>query len=178
MRGPAWGAPYCRCAVYRPAIRILGFLPERSQLGRVVGNGRRGLYSLFISAAPPAANPTSKLTYGCHWIEYNASMTTTTTTPCGSAAAADCVSTLEAARELGVRYHRLHALLRDGLIAAPMRDSIGRFQWSRQDVEHARAALAARGRSRLAAALAELHAESANIEAMIADMECETPQNV
>jgi hypothetical protein len=52
--------------------------------------------------------------------------------------------TAQAARRLGVGYHRLYGLLRDARIPPPPRDSSGHFWWSDADLARARAALAAR----------------------------------
>jgi hypothetical protein len=57
-----------------------------------------------------------------------------------------------AARTLGIRYHVLYALVRDGVVAEPPRDTSGDFVWREEDVEAARQALAARRRPSAAAA--------------------------
>jgi DNA-binding transcriptional MerR regulator len=49
--------------------------------------------------------------------------------------------TSEAAKVLGVPYYQLHGLIRRGLMAEPGRDGSGRYLWSADDVERARAAL-------------------------------------
>jgi hypothetical protein len=48
-----------------------------------------------------------------------------------------------AARLLGVTYHRLIGLVRFGKISPPAKDDSGDYAWSPDDMERARAALAA-----------------------------------
>jgi DNA-binding transcriptional MerR regulator len=48
------------------------------------------------------------------------------------------------ARQLRVRYPTLFALIRDGDLPAPAKDSTGRYVWSAEDVERARRILEAR----------------------------------
>jgi DNA-binding transcriptional MerR regulator len=52
------------------------------------------------------------------------------------------------ARQLGVAYSRLFALIREGKLVPPAKDSSGDYVWTEQDVEAARQALASRGRRR------------------------------
>jgi hypothetical protein len=54
------------------------------------------------------------------------------------------LKTPEAARRLGVPYHRLFGLLRDGKLGPPQKDSSGEYVWGPEDVERARLALRAR----------------------------------
>jgi hypothetical protein len=89
----------------------------------------------------------------------------------------DLVSTVDAARALGVRYHRLFALLRDNLIALPARDSSGRYWFAPGDIAAARQALAARQirghgkEARLQTLLAEIKSERENVAELLADAE-------
>lgn len=60
--------------------------------------------------------------------------------------------TTSVARLLGVSYHRLFDLLRSGQLAPPEKDSSGDYLWVIEDIDRARAALAARARRREEAA--------------------------
>jgi DNA-binding transcriptional MerR regulator len=53
------------------------------------------------------------------------------------------LKTPEAARELGVTYHRLMGLIRFGRINPPQRDGSGDYVWDEADIARAREALQA-----------------------------------
>jgi hypothetical protein len=57
------------------------------------------------------------------------------------------------ARMLDVPYYRLFALIRDGKLAPPPKDSSGDYVWTERDIEGARRALLTRGGRREALAL-------------------------
>jgi hypothetical protein len=63
----------------------------------------------------------------------------------------DCIKTTVAARQLNRPYWALFALIRDGLIDPPGKDSSGHYLWSPLDLEAARAALAQRRKKTVAA---------------------------
>jgi hypothetical protein len=56
------------------------------------------------------------------------------------------VKTPEAAKSIGVSYHRLINLVRFGKISPPARDSSGDFLWTPDDLQRAREAFEARRR--------------------------------
>jgi hypothetical protein len=62
----------------------------------------------------------------------------------------DRVKTTVAAKQLNRPYWALFALIRDGLIDPPEKDSSGHYLWSPQDLDAARAALAQRRKKILA----------------------------